>query len=243
MHRIPMRRAAWVAVAAGVLASPAAAGAEVVQDFDVSISPARPGVPVTVGFSTGTRETTPGVMPPTVERVDVFFPRGSVYNGGIFPRCAASAISAAKTVESCPRRSILGVGRGTALAPGGIVQDDLTITAVNGGATTANLFLEGVSPVRLQSNLVASMKPAGGAFGVRLSATIPPNMREPAPGVKVAIGRFETKISGTVTRGGRKRGIVEIRSCSTGRWPVKGVFTFDDGRVVTVNDSVRCRRR
>ncbi len=237
-----VRSSALVAtVAAAGHACPGTAGAEVTQDFDVSISPARAGVPVTVGFKSGTKESTPGLMPPTVETVEVYFPQGSVYNGGLFPRCRGADISAERTTEGCPKASILGVGRGIALAPGGVVQDDITVTAVNGGPSTANLFLEGVSPVRLQSNLVARMTRTTGAYGVKLSATIPPNMREPAPGVKVALGLFSTKIAGTIVKDGRKRGIVEIRSCKTGTWKMKGVFTFDDGQRITVYDTVKCR--
>lgn len=235
------RSALGAVVAVASLTCPAVAGAEVTQDFDVSISPARAGVPVTVGFKTGTKESTPGVMPPTVATVEVYFPQGAVYNGGMFPVCRGADISREKTTEGCPGKSILGIGKGIALAPGGVVQDDLTITAVNGGPSTANLFLEGVSPVRLQSNLVAKMARTSGAYGVKLSATIPENMREPAPGIKVALGLFSTKIAGTVVKDGRKRGIVEIRSCKTGTWKMKGVFTFDDGRKITAYDTVKCR--
>ncbi len=236
-----VRSSALVGAVIAGLACPSAAGAEVTQDFDVSISPARAGVPVTVGFKTGTKESTPGVMPPTVATVEVYFPQGAVYNGGMFPVCKDAYISREKTTEGCPGKSVLGIGKGIALAPGGIVQDDITVTAVNGGPSTANLFLEGVSPVRLQSNLVAKMGRTTGSYGVKLSATIPENMREPAPGVKVALGLFSTKIAGTVVKDGRKRGIVEIRSCKTGTWKMKGVFTFDDGRKITTYDTVKCR--
>lgn len=222
------------------LALPVGAAAEPVQDFDVQATPAKTKRPIALGFSTGTRETTPGVMPPSLDRVSVLFPAGSTYNGHLFPTCDSGAISAARSTDDCPSGSIVGTGRAAGVAPGGITQDDLKITVVNGGRTRVNLFVEGTSPLRIQSNIIASISKASGNFGVKLSTQIPANLREPAPGVKVGISLFKVNVSRTIRVKGRKRGLIEITKCSGGSWKSQGQFTFDTGAKITVDDRLPC---
>lgn len=222
------------------LALPAGALAEPVQDFDVQATPTKTKRPVALSFSTGTRETTPGVLPPTLDRVAVLFPAGSVYNGHLFPTCDSAEISAAKSTDDCPPGSIVGTGKAAGVASGGITQNDLRITVVNGGRTRVNLFVEGASPLRIQSNIIASISKATGSFGVKLSTQIPVNIREPVPGVKVGVSLFTVKVNRTIRVKGRKRGLIEISKCTGGKWKSQGQFTFDTGTTVTVDDELNC---
>lgn len=232
-------------VAAAALAIPATASAEVSQDFSVSASPGKAStskkkVPITLNFSTGTKDST-GAQPPTTSKAAVYFPAGSVWNGDLFPKCSASSISSAKSTDDCPSGSIVGSGKAAGLAPGPITQNDLKITAVNGGASSVNLFVEGTSPLRIQSNLAAKLTKSSGEFGLKLAVDIPQNLQEPAPGVPVAITLFQVKVGKTITKKGVKRGIVEVNKCS-GTWKSKGEFTYRTGTVAKVNAQQKCSK-
>jgi hypothetical protein len=224
---------------------PAAANAEVSQDFSVSATPAKSSTakkktPVTLGFSTGTKDST-GAQPPTTSKAVIYFPAGSVYNGNLFPKCSASKINAAKSTDDCPSKSIVGSGKAAGLAPGPILQDDLKITVVNGGKSSVNLFVEGTSPLRIQSNLAAKLSQASGDYGLKLSVDIPQNLQEPAPGVPVAITLFQVKVGAKIKVKGKTRGIVEINRCG-GTWKAQGEFTYRTGTVAKVQDSQRCSK-
>ncbi|UUY03209.1 hypothetical protein LRS13_21450 [Svornostia abyssi] len=231
--------------AAAALAMTATANAAPSQDFNITAKPAKSSTsskkfPVTVDFSTGTKDD-PGVQPPTTSKAAVFFPAGAVWNGDLFPKCAASSISSAKSTDDCPSGSIVGKGKAAGLAPGPITQNDLTIIAVNGGKDRLNLFVEGTSPLRIQSNLDVKIKKASGDFGLSLNVDIPQNLQEPAPGVPVAITLFQVKVGKTIKVKGKTRGITEVNKCN-GTWKAKGVFTYKDGTSATVNDSLKCTK-
>ncbi len=232
-------------VAAAVLVLPVAANAAPTQDFNITASPAKSGtkkkpVPVTVNFSTGTKDD-PGVLPPTTSRAAVFFPAGAQWNGDLFPKCAASGISAARSTDDCPKGSIVGSGKAAALAVGNIVQNDLKITAVNGGKNRLNLFVEGTSPLRIQSNLDVKIGKASGDYGMSLTVDIPQNLQEPAPGVRTAITLFQVKVGAKRKVKGVTRGIAEIGKCN-GTWKAKADFGYADGTKTTVNDSLKCTK-
>ncbi len=232
-------------MAAAALALPAAANATVSQDFSLSAKPGKAStatkkVPITLNFSTGTKDDS-GAQPPTTSKAAVYFPAGSVYNGNLFPKCSASSIDAAKSTDDCPAKSIIGSGKAAGLAPGPITQNDLTIKVANGGGSNVNLFVEGTSPLRIQSNLAGKMTKATGDFGLKLSVDIPQNLQEPAPGVPVAITLFQVKVGGSITKNGVKRGLIEVNKCN-GTWKSKGEFTYKTGEVATVGASQKCSK-
>lgn len=225
---------------------PASAMAESIQDFDLTASPAKSStakkkIPVKVKFTTGTRETTPGVQPKTTSKAVVYFPGGAVWNGDLFPKCSGAAIAAAKSTDDCPSGSIVGTGRAEAIAPGPITQKDPKITAVNGGKKQVNLFVEGSSPLRIQSNLAVAISNASAPYGIKLSVDIPQNLREPAPGVKTAFTLFTVTVNKTIKVKGVKRGIAEINKC-TGTWQAKADWYFDDGEIQRPTDSLKCTK-
>ncbi|UUY03208.1 hypothetical protein LRS13_21445 [Svornostia abyssi] len=236
------------AAAAALFAFPAAAMAEPVQDLTVKASPTKASTTkspksVALNVSLGSRETTPGAQPPTLSSVDLFFPAGSKYNGDLFPKCSSSSISAAKSTADCPSGSIVGKGKAAGLAPGPITQNDLTIVAANGGKNTVNLFVEGTSPLRIQSNIVGQLSKGSGDYGLKLKVNVPQNLQEPAPGVPVAITLFQVKIQKSIKVKGKTRGLVEITSCKGGQWKSKGDFRYAGGAPsTTVNVSQKCTK-
>lgn len=236
------------AAAAALLAFPVSAMAESVQDLTVKATPTKASTTkspksVTLNVSTGSRETTAGVQPPTLSRAEIFFPAGSKYNGDLFPKCSSSSISAAKSTDDCPSGSIVGKGKASGLAPGPITQNDLTVTAANGGKNLINLFVEGSSPLRIQSNIAGKLSQASGDFGLKLKIDVPQNLQEPAPGVNVAITLFQVKIAKSTKVKGKTRGLVEITSCKGGTWKSKGEFGYAGGAPSkTTNVSQKCTK-
>lgn len=252
MGRMTTTAAVLTAAALGV---PQAAPAAPVQDFEARID--GKSTNVTAGstrsprthalrITTGTRETTAGVLPPTTSRAQIYFPRGAKFNGRYFRDCSSSRISAARSTDECPSASVVGDGEAAGDAPGGITQNDLEITAVNGtDGTYVNLFVEGTSPLRIQSNIKATLRSLkSSTYSYRLDVPIPQNLQEPAPGVRVAITNFEVSIGRrTVERRGKRVGYIQSTSCPSSRtWRFKGVFQYADGQRQTVTDAVRCRR-
>lgn len=228
------------------LALPGPAAGDVVQDLTISASPTKASTEktrrsVTMKVSTGTRETT-GAQPPSTARVTLGFPQGSVWNGAKFPTCSASAISAEKSTEACPSGSIIGKGTAAGLSPGPVFQDDLTIVIANGGASGVSMFVEGTSPLRIQSNIVAKIKKLSGTYGMQLDVPIPRSLQEPAPGVPVAVTKFAVTVGKSMKIGGTTRGIIEIDRCDNGKWSGEGVFTYSSGATITERRSIRCSK-
>lgn len=238
---------------AAALTLPAAAGAEVIQDFSAKVDSRTSGVKAgskkkprahSLRITTGTRDTT-GAQPPTTKRATIYFPRGARFNGAWFRSCSSSTIDDAKSTDDCSSAARVGKGKAAGLAPGPITQNDLRITAVNGNkGKYVNLFVEGTSPLRIQSNIVARVSRSSGDYSYKLDVPIPQNLQEPAPGVPVAITNFDVTVSKkTVKRSGKTRGFIESSSCpSNRRWKFKGVFEYTTGSPVTVTDTVTCRR-
>ena len=106
-----------------------------------------------------------------------------------------------------------------------------------------SLFVEGSSPLRIQSAIVATLRTTSGAYRYKLTVPIPQNLQEPAPGVRVAISDFTVTVDRVRRRvKGKTRGYLETSSCPKGGWTFKGVFTYADGRTTTETDRVRCRK-
>lgn len=245
---------AAVATAAALMV-PQVATAAPVQDFDARIDDRTSNVKAgskrsprahSLRITTGTRETTPGVLPPSITEARIYFPRGAKFNGRYFRDCSASRISAARSTDDCTRASVVGDGEATGDATGGITQDDIEITAVNGiDGKYVNLFVEGKTPLRIQSNIKARIRSLkSSTYSYRLDVPIPQNLQEPAPGVFVAISNFRVNIDRkTIIRRGDRVGYIESTSCpSNRRWKFKGVFEYRDGSKRTETDTVRCRR-
>ncbi|MBJ7330902.1 MAG: hypothetical protein JHC95_13455 [Solirubrobacteraceae bacterium] len=242
------RTLAFAGVAVLALALPVAAIAEPVQDLTVKATPNKASSKKSpksakLSVSLGSRETTAGVQPPTLSKAVIYFPAGAKYNGAKFPVCKATAIDAAKSTDECPAGSIIGKGKAAGQAPGGVTQTDLTIVAANGGKNKVNLFVEGASPLRIQSNIVGTMSPATGAYGLKLSVPVPANLQEPAPGVPVAITLFAVDIQKSMKKAGKTVPIFEITKCTGGTWKAKGEFSYAGGvPSKTVETSQKCTK-
>lgn len=242
-----VRYVSSVALALGLaLLVPTAGHAEVIQDFTISATPTKSSTKkvrrsVTLKISTGTRDTT-GAQPPSTKNVQIFFPQGSRWNGDLFPTCAPSEISSAKSTADCPAGSIIGTGKAAGLAPGPITQNDLKISIANGGKSALSMFVEGTSPLRIQSNIVVKLTRVSGKYGLRTDIPIPLNLQEPAPGVPVAVTLFSITIKKTAKIKGKTRGIIEIDRCDGGIWNGEGSFEYADGTDFAASRRLKCTK-
>lgn len=142
----------------------------------------------TVGFSAGSRAHPQGVKlavslgwqgvspanQPTVTKIDVWFPKGTQYNGAQFKQCSLRVLDAVGP-RGCPRASIMGRGGGSAFADTVITHP--AITVVNGGGRAVYFFTVLNNPARVQTPVVGHITPLRGRFAYHISATIPPILR------------------------------------------------------------------
>ena len=134
-------------------------------------SPSHPqGIRLTTSF--GWQGFSPADRP-TITRIDLWFPRGSLYNGARYPTCSLRKLDALGP-SGCPRGSIMGNGTGSAFADTTITRP--TITVVNGGADAVYFYTVLNNPARVQEAVVGHITRLSGPFAYHLSATIPGNL-------------------------------------------------------------------
>ena len=161
---------------------------------------------------------------PTVVGLDVWFPKGSVYNGARYPRCSAQTLNSVGP-GGCPKGSIMGSGSGVAYADTTFTRPKLTV--VNGGGQTVYFYTVLNNPARVQEAVVGHIVRVHGQFAYHLSATIPQNLRIVA-GVPIKLTFL--KISA-----GKGRWL-ELTSPPAG---VKVSTTFDNGAQIGYEVSVQ----
>ena len=151
---------------------------------------------------------------PTVVGLDVWFPRGSVFNGARYPRCSVRTLDAVGP-GGCPKGSIMGSGSGTAFADTTITRPKLTV--VNGGPRVVYFYTVLNNPARVQEPVIGHIIRVHGQFAYHLTATIPENLRIVA-GVPIKLTFLK------ITAG--KGRWLELTSPPSG---VKVSTTFDNG--------------
>lgn len=169
--------------------------------------------------------------PPLVESVDVWFPKGGLYNGAKHPRCSESTLNR-HGPSKCPRGSIMGRGRATARA------DDVPtfpqITVVNGGSKRVYFYTVMTNPARVQTPVVGKItKLRSSRWSYRLHATIPRKLQIVA-GVPIHLQKLQVSAG--------KGDWLATTSCPPSkRWPYHAEVTFNTGQVIKHDGSVACR--
>jgi hypothetical protein len=110
---------------------------------------------------------------PLVTKLDLWFPRGSQFNGARFPTCSVRVLDSAGPA-GCPKASIMGRGIGDAYADTVITHP--TFTVVNGGSSVVYFYTVLNNPARVQEPVVAHITRLRSAFTYHLSVTIPNNL-------------------------------------------------------------------
>lgn len=170
--------------------------------------------------------------PPLVQHVDVWFPKGGLYNGAKFPVCR-QALLARRGPGVCPKGSIMG--RGSAKARADTVFTYPRITVVNGGATRVYFYTVLQVPARVAEPVVGDIIKLKGdpKWSYHLRVTIPRNLQIVA-GIPLRLD----ELHGTVGRGDW----LATTSCPRDhRWRYHAEGTFSTGQVIKYDGSVGCR--
>ena len=180
-------------------------------------------------------ETPEGLPRPVVQRALVLFPKGSVYNGGKYPKCSKAAL-AREGLGACPTRSIMGKGSADAWADTVLVHPKITV--VNGGRNRVYLYTVLTQPARVQAPVDGILRKRTGKWAYELELLVPTVLQRVA-GIPIQLRDF------TVTAG-RKRGRTDwlaTTSCpANGRWPFSVETFYNTGGSSIREDSLPCRR-
>jgi hypothetical protein len=219
--------------------------ADTLMNVDFSVKSKKAGtkkkgrpVSLTIAVEQSTRTGTG--QPATSRQLKIALPKEFRWNGKLYPsskRCDPAAATRAKSTSVCPKGSKIGSGHVTAVASGGNLTEELDVSVFVTTGADLGLFLDSAptAPVSIQTMLV------GGVSGGRnVSINIPSEIQEPLTGVPSAIKQLRTTINGTVTRKGKKRGVIESFGCNRA-WTLSFTSVFRDGSLKD-SDFARCTK-
>jgi hypothetical protein len=149
---------------------------------------------------------------PIVTKFFIWFPKGSLYQGGKYSSCSKTKI--AKGPGACPAHSIMGSGTGTAYAGTSVTHPKITV--VNGGAKTIYFYTVLNNPARVRKPVVGTVSSASGKYRYKLSVTVPKELQVVA-GTPIELTNL------TVTAGGKSYAPrwLATTACPGGHWPFK----------------------
>jgi hypothetical protein len=188
-------------IAAAVVAAPASAQLPVTEfTSSAKVIPKKAGTKknpqgVTLKGNLKMNTITQGIEPPIVTGGDVFLPKYGVWNGGKYSSCSKRTMTRDDSVENCPKKSIMGKGKGVAFAD--TVDAKPTVTFVNGGKTTLWAFTTLYNPALVREPIAIKIKKLSGnpKWGYRASFRVPEVLQVVA-GVPVTLRSFNYTIGG-----------------------------------------------
>jgi hypothetical protein len=221
-----------------------------------SVSPANAGsksrpVPIGVRFGFEVSEAS-GLRPSPVRTYSIRF-AGLRANTHLFPRCSTRTLEERKTVDACPRGSIIGTGYienatgDRANLADRSIQCNAQLWVVNGGRDRANIFVAGRSTATDPRTRCAVdlASPIPARFVTtrtdgRIEFTVPESLRHPLGTLDNAVVRVTATIRRVTRRG---RGFFESAGgCRAGQRRISVVFTAETGERRTASTQARCRR-
>jgi hypothetical protein len=214
-----MRKLAAAAVSAAALAGAAVAVAATTWPavhVKATVTPSNAGTakhPQGVKLTTNlTWQNLGAFKQPIVTKFFVWFPQGSLYQGGKYTSCSKAKI--AKGPGACPSKSIMGSGTGTAYAS--TSQTHPKITVVNGGAKTIYFYTVLNNPARVRKPVVGTLSSASGKYRYKLTVPVPKQLQVVA-GTPIELTNLK------VTAGGKSYAPrwLATTACPGGNWPFK----------------------
>jgi hypothetical protein len=173
-----------------------------------------------------------GYDPPLVDTVEVWFPKGGLYNGHKYPKCAQNLL-ARRGVVACPKGSIMGKGRGKATADSVFTYPRIAV--VNGGRDTVFFYTVLTNPARVRAPVVGKLTKPGGRWSYKLHTRIP-RVLQVVAGIPIVLRELHIKA------GDPRKDWIATTSCPRdGRWRYHVLITFTTGQTKTYDGSVRCR--
>jgi hypothetical protein len=193
--------------------------------------------PRSVGKLTVTTTTTPAPGEEgkfATKTAVIFFDKNLVFSGSKFKTCAASQV--VSDDSKCPAGSLVGTGSSTARFAGQTVA--LTVKAYNGPGGNKLSLLVNNANFGIHNALQGTLNNATGAYGKKLTVTIPTNLQSPLPGQFATLTVFLTRVGGT------SKGVpyVGLKGCSGGKLKFKGTFNYTDNTSKTVTTTANCRK-
>jgi hypothetical protein len=225
-----------VALAAGAAAAVAIAQTPVpwTMTVDATVTPNKAGTPAHpqgVKIDTKVKIDVPQDQDPVpVESVDVWFPKGGLYNGGKFPKCSQNLL-ARSGPGVCPKGSLMGSGNGLARAD--TVWSHPRITVINGGANKVFFYTVLDNPARVQAPVPGTITKLHGKWSYKLHAVIPKVLQVVA-GIPLALQSMHVTA-------GRGDWIATTSCPPSKKWAYHVEINYNTGQVLTYDDSVPCR--
>lgn len=185
-----------------------------------------------------TWQTLGSAKQPIVTKFMLWFPKGSLYDGGKYPSCSRAKIAGGPS--KCPKSSIMGSGSGTAYAS--TAKTHPKITVVNGGSKTIYFYTVLNNPARVRQPVIGSIKKSSGPYAYELTATVPQDLRIVA-GTPIELTELN------VIAGGKSyaKNFLATTGCSGGKWPFKITTDYQDpnnGKTgsASFSSSVKCTK-
>lgn len=182
-----------------------------------------------------TLTTTGDVDKPVMESGDVLFPKGSLYNGGKYPKCSKATLSRSGP-DGCPAKSIMGKGSGSANAD--TVETAPKITVVNGGANTVWFYTVLQHPARVRAPVEGHITKQSGQWAYKMHFEVPAVLQKVA-GIPVTVNYL------TIDAGGKSwaKDWLATTSCGAGnKWPFQAHLNLSTGTSIDYTDSVACTK-
>ena len=168
--------------------------------------------------------------PPLVREIDVWYPKGGLYNGGSYPTCSRLLLSA-RGPRACPVGSIMGAG-------GGVARADRTftypkITLVNGGQQVVYFYTVLNNPARVQEPVPGTVTKLSGRWSYRLHVVIPRNLQIVA-GIPIVLQKLHIAA-------GRGNWLATTYCPPDHKWAWQALTIFTDGERLANHGTVACR--
>lgn len=217
--------AAVCALAASAV--PAAAQAANTVNVEGKVVKAKPGKATKLSIGGGQR-TDDGSQPPTVEKLELFFPKQLKFRPQGFTSCSTGILEA-EGPDGCPTASAIGTGKVRAVAGGIVVTPAFRL--FYGGGMNILLDVRATDPIALESYIAAKLTKANtGPYGYKLTIPVPMNLQKPLPTLTAAITDISADIAAVTGKGKKKRSMLELGPCGpTGKLAFKAVTTIAGG--------------
>jgi hypothetical protein len=221
-----------LALAAGVAVAQSAP--PITVTVHANVTPDKAGTPahpqgVRLGVRIGIDIPTQ-VEPPLVSEIDVWFPRGGLYNGGRYPTCSVRTLDRIGP-GGCPPSSIMGSGSGVARADTTFSYPKITL--VNGGQHVVFFYTVLNNPARVQEPVPGIVTKLSGRWSYELRVRIPQNLQVVA-GVPLVLQSLQIA-------GGRGDWLATTSCPPDHQWNWQAMATFNDGQRLPAHGEVGCR--
>jgi hypothetical protein len=242
-------------VAFGRPATARAAAARERVALNVSFTPDRLGSYVSIATSIQVADAV-GASPSPVTSFELYLPAGAeIGSSSLGLAICSAAVLSSTGPEGCPQNAQIGTGSAMVTVPFGpeLVQERANIVAVMGPPVHEQvvtlLYAEARTPILAQLILPGLLLPDSGAFGERLTSTVPVTATLPGAddaamtALKLDIdppGLLYEKVAHEHTVSYHPQGVAIPARCPRGGFPFRAVLHFQNGDTVTSRRTVPC---